>query len=120
MRKFKQLITLSFLGLFILPTFLFASEKNNSIAPIKAGLAAFTKKCAFCHNGFSTGAIMLGRRLGEEKAELYKRKDLSVPYIKSIVRNGLASMPAITRVEVTDEQLHDISIYLTRNNSLQK
>ncbi len=58
---------------------------------------------------------MLSRRRGKDKSLLAERGDLTVPYVRTVVRRGLNSMPAITRVEVTDPELDAIAAYLTRN-----
>ena len=79
------------------------------------GEVLFGRECAFCHVGKSTGALMLGRRLGKENADLTKRKDLEADYVKAVVRNGLVNMPPFSRVELTDAELDAIAVYLTRN-----
>ena len=48
------------------------------------GEALFGRECAFCHVGKSTGALMLGRRLGKENADLTKRTDLQADYVKAV------------------------------------
>lgn len=79
------------------------------------GEALFGRECAFCHVGKSTGALMLGRRLGKENADLTKRTDLEADYVKAVVRNGLVNMPPFSRVELTDAEVDAIAVYLTRN-----
>jgi cytochrome c5 len=74
----------------------------------------YEKLCAKCHLEGGTGTFMLGRRLGKEKALLDRRDDLREEYIRHVVRNGVLSMPAITRVEVTDAELDAIVRFLTR------
>jgi mono/diheme cytochrome c family protein len=59
---------------------------------------------------------MLAKRLGKDKSVLDERTGLQPEYIRFIVRNGIASMPAITRVQTTDEDLAAISAYLVRGN----
>lgn len=76
--------------------------------------AEYEKVCAKCHLEGGTGTFMIGRRLGKEKAVLDSRDDLRAEYIRHVVRNGFLSMPAITRVEVTDTELDAIVRYLTR------
>jgi len=78
------------------------------------GQRLFMSKCALCHAAGGTGTQMLARRLGNERALLAERTDLQPAYISAIVRAGLNSMPALTRVDVTDAQLDDIATYLTR------
>lgn len=81
------------------------------------GEELFGRKCAFCHIGKGTGAFMLGRRLGKDKADLTKRTDLQADYVKAVVRNGLTNMPPFSRVEVTDDQLDKIAAYLSGKKS---
>ena len=83
-------------------------------ADIASGQRLFVRKCALCHASGGTGSLMLERRLGPERAVLAERTDLQPAYIGAIVRTGLNSMPALTRVEVTDAQLDDVAAYLTR------
>ncbi len=80
------------------------------------GEALFKARCALCHEGAGPGAIMLGRRLGQDRALLSHRTDLQAPYVKAIVRHGLGSMPPISRVEVTDPELDQIAAWLARNS----
>ena len=79
-----------------------------------SGQQEFAKVCSKCHLEGGTGAFMLGRRLGKDKALLEGRDDLQAEYIRYVVRNGILGMPAITRVEVTDADLDAIVRYLTR------
>ncbi len=87
---------------------------------VAAGEKVFEAKCALCHAKVGTGTMMLARRLGEADAMLANRRDLDPSYVEAVVRHGIGSMPAITRVEVSDEQLGQIAAYLTRNNSEAK
>lgn len=77
----------------------------------------FAARCAKCHAESGTGTFMLGRRLGKDKAMLEARTDLAPELIRHVVRNGIVSMPAITRVEVTDAELDAIVRYLTRTRT---
>lgn len=87
-------------------------------APLTAvqteGMRAFHAHCDYCHLEGGTGSIMLGRRLGPGKALLEARKDLDAAYVRASVRSGTRSMPALTRVEVTDAELAAIAEYLAR------
>jgi len=78
---------------------------------------AFAARCAKCHAESGTGTFMLGRRLGKKRAMLERRTDLAPALIRHVVRNGIVSMPPITRVEVTDEELDAIVRYLTRKQN---
>jgi mono/diheme cytochrome c family protein len=81
------------------------------------GKLAFKARCSKCHGESGTGTFMLARRLGKEKALLESRLDLTPEFIRHVVRNGIVSMPALTRIEVTDDELRAISNYLTKPHS---
>ena len=92
-----------------------ASADETSLTTLQAeGMRAFHARCDYCHLDGGTGTIMLGRRLGAEKALLDKRIDLDAVYVRTIVRTGIKSMPALTRVEVPDVELATIADYLAR------
>lgn len=78
---------------------------------------AFDARCAKCHAESGTGTFMLGRRLGQDRAMLERRTDLPPALIRHVVRNGIVSMPPITRVEVTDQELDAIVRHLTRKQN---
>lgn len=79
------------------------------------GERLFGQECAFCHVGpRNTGTFMLERRLGKDKGELARRKDLDADYVKAVVRNGLVNMPAFSRVELTDAELDKVAAWLAR------
>ncbi|MEO0062850.1 MAG: hypothetical protein RLZZ08_1410 [Pseudomonadota bacterium] len=80
------------------------------------GQYVFEQKCALCHGTVGTGTMMLARRLGKDHALLAQRTDLQPAYVEAVVRNGIGSMPAITRVELTDAQLAQLARFLARNN----
>lgn len=96
-----------------------AQEKTSeaSARKILDGKALFQARCGYCHLAGGTGTLMLGRRLGKDKALLAARTDLSVAYIKKITRVGINSMPPHTRIEVPDSELDLIAAYLTRPES---
>jgi len=78
--------------------------------------AAFDYHCRKCHDVGGTGTFMLGRRLGKDKSLLEARTDLPPDYIRHVVRNGIVSMPWISRAELPNDELDSIVRYLTRNN----
>ncbi len=82
--------------------------------------SVYLARCQYCHVQLGPGTIVLARRLGEANSLLADRTDLTEDYIRVVVRNGLNTMPAITRVEVSDEELKLIADYLTRNNEAAK
>ncbi|HYM36747.1 MAG TPA: cytochrome c, partial [Steroidobacteraceae bacterium] len=79
-----------------------------------AGQQAFAARCLKCHSESGFATATLSRRVGEDKSLIEQRTDLAPEFIRHAVRNGIVSMPAITRVEVTDEELDSIVRYLTR------
>ncbi|MCC7463554.1 MAG: cytochrome c [Gammaproteobacteria bacterium] len=84
---------------------------------VAAGERLFAARCALCHVGFAPGTIMLGRRLGPERAVLAERSDLTGDYVRHVVRHGLLSMPPFTRVDLNDAELAQVIAYLTRPRS---
>ena len=99
---------------FVVPVVGTMLAAHAAAADINTGQQLFAHKCALCHAAGGTGTLMLQRRLGQGRALLAERTDLQPAYISAIVRAGLNSMPALTRVEITDAQLDDIAAYLTR------
>ncbi len=83
------------------------------------GERLFYARCGYCHDKGGTGTIMLARRLGDDRSLLANRTDLQPAYVKGVVRRGLNSMPALTRVEVTGAELDQIAAFLTRNPAKQ-
>jgi mono/diheme cytochrome c family protein len=81
---------------------------------LAAGEQLFLARCALCHSGFAPGTIMLGKRLGKERALLAERTDLVPIYVRQTVRHGLLGMPAITRVDLSDAELARVTTWLTR------
>jgi cytochrome c5 len=79
----------------------------------------FRARCGYCHLVGGTGTIMLGRRLGNDRALLAQRTDLTTAYVKKITRVGINGMPPHTRVEVPDNELDLIAAYLTRPASVR-
>ncbi len=101
-------------------TLIVAALAAGAATPVLAaqpnGEALFKRECAICHLKGGTGALMLERRLGADKALLGERKDLTQVYVKRIVRYGVNSMPRFTRAELPDPDLDAVATYLLRNN----
>jgi len=98
-----------------------ASEQTeHAIAPATPEEALFVEKCAMCHrhNGMGTG--LLARRMPEDQALLEKRTDLNALLIQTAVRQGIGTMPPISRAEVSDAQLRAIQRHLIRPNNINK
>lgn len=81
------------------------------------GKALYEATCNYCHNarGFATERLRI--RLPEDRSILAERTDLDPTYIRTIVRNGLASMPAYTPTDLNEAQIKSIAAYLTRARS---
>jgi cytochrome c5 len=84
------------------------------------GAALFNARCGYCHLPGGTGTMMLERRLGKEQGLLAARTNLDAGYVQAVVRNGLNSMPALTRVEVPDEELDAIGAFLAKPKAKRK
>lgn len=80
------------------------------------GKALYEATCNYCHNARGFATERLRTRLPEASSILVDRTDLDPTYIRTIVRNGLASMPAYTPTDLNEAQIKTISAYLTRNN----
>lgn len=93
---------------------LVGGARTASAEGTQSGAQLFEQKCGICHFAGKTGAQMLERRLGKERALLAERRDLATVYIHTVVRHGLAGMPPLTRVELPDAELEAIAAYLTR------
>ncbi|MBD3728183.1 MAG: c-type cytochrome [Sphingomonadales bacterium] len=87
------------------------------LASSDPGERLYGSKCAYCHVGKNTGAIMLKKRLApSQPAELHLRTDLDADYVTTVVRHGLVNMPPLTRAELSDEQLATIATWLARKD----
>jgi len=96
--------------------------------PLVAGLAAlatgaiaadapprgYDAACGSCHENNGYGVQRLAERLGKDKARLSQRTDLPAEYIRGVVRRGFLSMPAMSKVEVSDAELDGIVRELSR------
>jgi mono/diheme cytochrome c family protein len=78
------------------------------------GEKLFHARCGYCHLAGGTGTIMLGRRLGKDRALLGERTDLTADYVKKITRVGINGMPPHTRIEVPDSELELIAAFIAR------
>jgi len=87
---------------------------DESAQKLEEGKKLFHARCGYCHLAGGTGTIMLGRRLGKDRALLEERTDLTVEYVKKITRVGINGMPPHTRIEVPDSELDLIAAYIAR------
>ena len=83
----------------------------------KDGRVLFSNRCGACHLPGGMGTNLLTKERVAAGAEpesglLTNRKDLTVDFIKMVVRRGKLAMPRLTRVDVTDAELDAIAHYL--------
>jgi (+)-pinoresinol hydroxylase len=97
-----------------------SSDAVAADAPLTAqqeqGKKLYSGTCYYCHSEKVWGTLALERRRGPNDALLEKRTDLVPAFVKTVVRNGLGSMPAYRRTELTDADVDAIVAYLTRAN----
>jgi mono/diheme cytochrome c family protein len=98
-----------------------ASPVLAADAPLSAqqqqGQKLYRSTCFYCHSEKVWGTLAIERRRGATDALLEKRTDLVPAFVKSVVRNGLGSMPPYRRTELTDTDADAIIAYLTRANA---
>lgn len=90
---------------------------GDRLAGGRDGEALFSNRCGACHLAGGMGTNLLTKQriiAGEppESALLVNRKDLTIDYVKSVVRMGKVAMPRLSRTEVTDAELDSIAAYL--------
>jgi mono/diheme cytochrome c family protein len=91
-----------------------ALQDRSSKSPDEA---LFVEKCGMCHRQMGMGTVILARRMKPEVAMLEARGDLSVEQITAAARQGIGNMPRISRGEVSNAQLAQISAYLSKGGS---
>nr|PZN69484.1 MAG: hypothetical protein DIU62_02335 [Pseudomonadota bacterium] len=82
-------------------------------APAPGARGLWLRHCGPCHLQGGTGTFMLGRRLGQERALLEERTDLTAEYVRTVVRHGIQSMPRFSRAELPDAELEQIARFLS-------
>jgi mono/diheme cytochrome c family protein len=95
------------------------SKSADSAQSYAQGEKLFHARCGYCHLEGGTGTIMLGRRLGKDRALLAERTDLTAEYVKKITRVGINGMPPHTRIEVPDSELDLIAAFVARPASVR-
>jgi mono/diheme cytochrome c family protein len=95
---------------------------------VEHGKTVFHDLCSGCHGPVIKGAspgigatmpgtdALAAKYKGEKPALLEDRRDLTAPFIKIFVRNGVSVMPRFRKTELSDADLDALSAYLTRNN----
>ena len=101
-------------------TALSAFAQNNS-AQVARGEEQFNEWCVACHDAnlpWSGGGTMAldAKYNGELPGDLLERTDLTEEFVRSVVRVGLFRMPPFRLTEIDDEELEDLTAFLTRNS----
>ncbi len=86
----------------------------SSRAGATGGEALYLEKCAMCHDPVGMGTGLLARRV--DQALLEERTDLTPDFVVQAARLGIGNMPAISRGEVSDDELDQIADYLSDGN----
>lgn len=86
-----------------------SSRPATETEPV-SGKALFQHRCGVCHGPGGMGTALLSRT--REVALLEARSDLAAAYVVLVSRQGFGNMPALTRGELSDEQLDAIAEYL--------
>ena len=90
---------------------------QGAAAADAAGRTLFTTRCGMCHQTNGMGVSILSRRPGDgSKGLLEQRDNLSAEFVYAVARVGTGNMPRIPRGEVSDEELRQIALYLSRGN----
>jgi mono/diheme cytochrome c family protein len=90
---------------------------GDRVAAGRDGAALFSHQCGYCHLRGGMGTNLLTKQrvaMGEppDKGLLGNRTDLTVDYVKAVVRQGKGAMPRLTKVDVSDAELDSIAHYL--------
>lgn len=88
-----------------------AMQDRSSRSPDEA---LYVEKCSMCHRQMGMGTVILARRMDPKIAILEDRPNLPPAFVSAVVRSGLGNMPAISKGEVSDEQLARIANYLAK------
>ena len=88
--------------------------------PTPRGRQVFDKWCAPCHGaglGRPATAALAFKYKGAKPALLEERTDLTPEIVKYMVRNGVYTMPASRKTEISDDDLEALAAYLSKTQS---
>jgi (+)-pinoresinol hydroxylase len=77
------------------------------------------RRCAPCHApgpGHPGTQALDALYHGTKPGALERRDDLTAPFIRMIVRQGVYSMPFFRKTEIDDAELTALAAYLTRSS----
>jgi mono/diheme cytochrome c family protein len=96
-------------------------EAAAPVVAASSGKVVYDQWCVGCHGPMAAGgrfppagtSILQQRYQNKVPAVLEERTDLKPEFIRVVVRQGVALMPALRKTEVTDVQLDALIAYLT-------
>jgi (+)-pinoresinol hydroxylase len=97
---------------------LLAMQPAGAFAADSPGQKIFDKWCAPCHApgpGHPGTQALDTLYHGTKPGALEQRNDLTAPFIRTIVRQGVYSMPFFRKTEIDDADLAALVAYLTRS-----
>ncbi len=100
------------------PWTLFREPKPASDLAVDRGRAVFDARCEICHGQGNdrAGTISLQFKYkGSKPALLEQRADLTPQLVRYYVRHGVAMMPFFRKTELSDSELDDLAVYLSRS-----
>ena len=92
---------------------------GDRLAAGRDGEALFSNRCGACHleGGMGTNLVRKQQMMagnGPEAGLIANRDDLTIAYVKTVVRQGKNAMPPQTRVDLTDAELDAVANYLAK------
>ncbi len=84
-------------------------------ADVETGRTVFQHWCLPCHGegpGHPGTAALDAKYNGAKAALLEQRTDLTVPFVKTMVRQGISVMAPFRKSEITDAELDALANYL--------
>jgi (+)-pinoresinol hydroxylase len=101
------------------PSIVVAADAPPLTTRQSEGKKLYDATCRYCHSEKVWGTLAIERRRGTADALLEQRTDLVPAFVKSVVRNGVGSMPAYRRTELADAEVDAIVAYLSRVNTVK-
>ena len=84
---------------------------------VAAGKALYDRWCAACHApgpGHPGTQALDAMYQGGTPAALEERRNLDAAFVRYHVRHGRSTMPSFRKAEISDQELEQITAYLTR------
>lgn len=90
---------------------------GSALADEAQGHEVFQKWCAPCHArgpGYPGTTALAAVYKNSKPGALEDRTDLTVPFVKQAVRNGVFVMPPFRKTEISDAELDALAAYLAK------